>query len=117
MAQRKAEMPKSNPDGFSGRFNHPSKTATDEEAIQKVRTEAKAARAKVPPDMRAEPYGEQHSKDSKPSSGFSSHFKTAGQNAPEDKAAKMSSTFNGASRANKPDAEPEPNPDGPKAKQ
>ncbi len=98
--ERKAEMPKSNPDGFSGRFNNPSKSATDEEAIQKVRTEAKAARAKVPPDMRAEPYSYGDSKTAAPESGFSKGFKSAGQTMAEEKPAKMSSAFNKASKVN-----------------
>lgn len=96
--ERKAEMPKSNPDGFSGRFNNPSKSATDEAVIQKVRTEAKAARAKVHPDMKAEPYGYKDIKKSKPKNGFSSAFKNAGENTAEDKSANMSSAFNNASR-------------------
>lgn len=110
--ERKAEMPKSNPDGFSGRFNNPSKNATDEEAIQKVRTEAKTSRAKVPPDMRAEPYGDEGSKTAAPESGFSKGFKTAGQATAEENKPKMSSAFNTASKASEASEEPnrpEPN--------
>lgn len=102
---RKAEMPKPNRDGFSGIFNYPSKTTTDQVVIQKVRTEANVSRAKVPPDMRAEPYDDEDSKASKPESGFSSHFKTAGQSAAEDSSPKMSSAFNRASETRNPEAE------------
>ncbi|PZQ45331.1 MAG: hypothetical protein DI551_07675 [Micavibrio aeruginosavorus] len=106
--ERKAEMPKANPDGFSGRFNNPSKSATDEAAIQKVKIEAKAARAKIPPDMRAEPYGDSILKASKPNSGFSNSFKTAGQAALKEKSTKMSWAFNRTSRASDPPTEPAP---------
>ena len=106
--ERKAEMPRTNPDGFSGRFNNPSKSATDEAAIQKVRTEAKATRAKVPPDMRAEPYSNESSKSPKQESGFSNKFKSAGQTAAEDSKPKMSSAFNTASKARMSEGGPKP---------
>ncbi len=96
--ERKAEMPKPANEGFSGRFNHPSKSATDEEVIQKVRTEAKAARAKVPPDMRAEPYGFEEAKTPKQESGFSNEFKSASQNISADKIVKISLAFNHSSK-------------------
>lgn len=105
--ERKAEMPKTNPDGFSGRFNNPSKSATDEEVIQKVKMEAKAARAKVPPDMKAEPYSNEGSESPKQETGFSNKFKSVGQTATEDRKPKMSSAFNGASKANQTQKEPE----------
>ena len=106
--ERRAEIYKPNDSSFSGRFNHPSKTITEDEVIQKVRTEAKAARAKVPPDMRAETYSFEDSSTPKQKTGFSNHFKNAGQAEPEEKAAKMSSAFNGASKAEKNSEEPKP---------
>jgi hypothetical protein len=106
--ERKAEMPKSNPDGFSGRFNNPSKSATDEEAIQKVRAEAKAARSRVPPDMRAEPYGDKNSNTPKQESGFSKDFASAGQDNTEELKPKMSSAFNTASKENETRKGPSP---------
>ena len=112
--QRKAEIYKPNDSNFSGRFNHPTKIITENEVIQKVRTEAKAARAKVPPDMRAEPYSYEDSKTTGPESGFSKGFKTAGQATAEEKKPKMSSAFNGASKANNDEADP--NPTGPEVK-
>ena len=105
--ERKAEVYKPNDSNFSGRFNHPTKIITEDEVIQKVRTEAKAARAKVPPDMRAEPYSFEDSKTPKQDTGFSNKFKTAGQAAPEENKPKMSSTFNGASKANQTTDGPE----------
>ena len=112
--ERKAEIYKPNCSNFSGKFNHPTKIMTEAEVIQKVRTEAKAARAKVPPDMRAEPYGHEDSKAAAPESGFSKGFKTAGQTTAEERKPKMSSSFNTASKADEP--ETEPNPTGPKVK-
>jgi hypothetical protein len=112
--ERKAEIPKTNPDGFSGRFCNPSKSTTDEKAIQKVRTEAEAARAKIPPDMWAEPYGGENAKNREPESGFSKGFKAAEQAAVEEKKPKMSSVFNGGSKANK--VASDLRPEGPKAK-
>lgn len=73
-----------------------------------MRIEAKAARAKVPPDMRAEPYGFEDSGKPKQKTGFSNQFKNAGQAEPEEKSAKMSSSFNKASENNGPDNGPEP---------
>lgn len=59
------------------------------------RTEAKAAHAKVPLDMRAKPYGFEDLKTSK-KSGISKGFKTAGQDTPEEQPSKqtMGSKFN-----------------------
>ena len=108
--ERKAEIYKPNDSNFSGRFNHPSKTATDEEVIQKVRMEAKAARDKVPPDMRAEPYSFGDSSTPKQKTGFSNQFKNAGQAELEEKTSKMSSTFNKASKNNSPARGPNPIP-------
>ncbi len=106
--ERKAEIYKANDSNFSGKFNHPTKTITEDEVIQKVRTGAKAARAKVPPDMRAEPYNSEDSSAAKQKTGFSNQFQNAGQSAPQEKSAKMSSAFNGASKAEKPAVEPKP---------
>lgn len=107
--KRKSETPELNSTGFSGTFNRPSRTATETDTIHKVRLEAKTAREKVPPDMRAETYGDENSETSKPETGFSSKFKAAGQNVPEDKSAKMSSAFNAASKPKSDNHEPKPN--------
>lgn len=56
--------------------------------------------------MRAEPYSAKDHTTAKPNFGFSNTFKSAGQNAPEEKSAKMSSAFNGASKAKSPEPEP-----------
>lgn len=112
--ERKAEIYKPNASNFSGKFNNPTKIITGTEAIQKVRVEAKAARAKVPPDMRAQPYAYEDLKTTAPESGFSKGFKTAGQPMMEERKPKMSEAFNSASIANK--IEVEPNPTGPEVK-
>jgi hypothetical protein len=106
--EQKAEIYKPNVSNFSGKFNHPTKIITEDEVIQKTRTEAKAARAKVPPDMRAEPYSFEDAKTATPESGFSKGFKTAGQNTAEEKKPKMSSAFNTATKADSAAQEPEP---------
>lgn len=97
--ERKTEMPKLNPDGFSGRFNNPSKSATDEEAIQKVRTEAKTARAKVPPDMQAEPNSSSAKSEAK--TGFSGTWRNATQHETETHNQTMGSKFNKAAKSSK----------------
>ncbi len=97
--ERKAKSYKPNDSNFSGKFNNPTKIITEAEVIQKVRAEAKTARAKVPSDMRAEPYSYEGSKTAAPESRFSKGFKTAGQIAPEGNKPKMSSAFNCASKA------------------
>lgn len=96
--ERKAAESPRNKVGFSGAFNHPTRTVTDDEAIQKVRKEAKAARAKVPPDMRAEPYEFKSSESSMRKDRFSKHWQDAGRTTAEPKKAKMSSSFNASSK-------------------
>lgn len=92
--ERKAAFHKPNDSNFSGRFNHPSKTATEDEVIQKVKTEAKAARANIPPDMRAEPYDSEAPPKSK--TGFSGAWSNATKPEPEQPKQTMGSKFNSA---------------------
>lgn len=100
--ERKAEIYKANNQGFSGKFNYPTKNATDLEAIQKVRLEAATKRAKISPDMRSNPYNKEHFKGSKQYSDFSSVFQTTEQTAQEGKrTSKMSAKFNRASKDNR----------------
>jgi hypothetical protein len=100
-------IPTPNQNNFSEKFNNPTRTVTNDEVIQKVKIEAKAARAKVPPDMRAKPYSFNDSNAPKQKTGFSNQFKSAGQAAQEDNKSKMSSAFNGASKAHKGSQGPE----------
>lgn len=103
-------LPTPNNAGFSGRFNHPTKIVTEHEAIQKVRTEAKAARAKVPPEFRAEPYTGKNTSTLR--TGFSSVWdNTAPPKAEQPPRPKMSAGFNRVAKPLAPlDASPSPSP-------
>lgn len=99
--QRKAEMPKLNTDGFSGKFNNPSRAATDKESILKVKMEAKVTRAKVPPDLRAELYGDQKDT-SELKAEFFGMWDNAAQSRPKPSRSKMTSGFNRATGITSP---------------
>lgn len=108
--ERKSEMPKSSLNGFSGRFNHPSKIATDEVAIQKVKREAKYARAKIPPDMQVRPYYNSSAKPSKLVSKLSNGFMTAKDPVGEKSPIEMKAAFRAAAKQQSADLKYTPKP-------
>jgi hypothetical protein len=100
--ERKATMPPPTDKGFS----YPTKIITNKAAIEKVRIEAIAVRAKVPPEFRAQPYSSYESKTTNYKTGFSNQWEKAVKPPSEAGRVKMSSAFNSASNAPISNSEP-----------
>jgi hypothetical protein len=80
----------------------PHKTATYSQVREKVRAEAEAKRAKVPPEYRAEPYERADSKTEKPQTKKQNAFSQAAKAKNQQTRPKMSDAFNMQSGAQGP---------------
>lgn len=98
-AQRKAE-PQQRPSNtetqssFAKAQEGPHKTATYSQVREKVRAEAEAKRAKVPPEYRAEPYERSDSATENPQTKGQSAFSKAAKTESTPPRPRMSDTFN-----------------------
>ncbi len=109
ITERKAASAILNPTGYSGKFNHPTRIVTEDQVIQKVRSEAIFARAKVPTEFRAYPYPQ--AKTSSPNNGLGNAWDKATQVTPLKETKKFSAKFNEASGNVAEKKPPDPNLD------